>query len=88
MLYATVKPLPRLLLLGAGLDAVPLVNMGAGLGWRVTVVDHRPAYLEREPNDSLLALSISLLCAKNSLIGLPTSKCRGEKNKRAPHICA
>jgi xanthine/CO dehydrogenase XdhC/CoxF family maturation factor len=47
VLYATVKPLPRLLLLGAGLDAVPLVNMGAGLGWRVTVVDHRPAYLVR-----------------------------------------
>lgn len=47
VLYATLKPLPRLLLLGAGLDAVPLVNMGADLGWRVTVVDHRPAYLER-----------------------------------------
>ena len=47
VLYATLKPVPRLLLLGAGLDAVPLVNMGADLGWRVTVVDHRPAYLER-----------------------------------------
>jgi xanthine/CO dehydrogenase XdhC/CoxF family maturation factor len=42
-----LKPLPRLLLLGAGLDAIPLVNMAADLGWRVTVVDHRPAYLER-----------------------------------------
>jgi xanthine dehydrogenase accessory factor len=47
VLYAILKPVPRLLLLGAGLDAVPLVNMGADLGWRVTVVDHRPAYLER-----------------------------------------
>ena len=47
VLYANLKPVPRLLLLGAGLDAVPLVNMAADLGWRVTVVDHRPAYLER-----------------------------------------
>jgi xanthine/CO dehydrogenase XdhC/CoxF family maturation factor len=47
VLYAMLKPLPRLLLLGAGLDAIPLVNMAADLGWRVTVVDHRPAYLER-----------------------------------------
>lgn len=47
VLYASLKPVPRLLLLGAGLDAVPLVNMAADLGWRVTVVDHRPAYLER-----------------------------------------
>ncbi len=47
VLYARLKPVPKLLLLGAGLDAVPLVNMAADLGWRVTVADHRPAYLER-----------------------------------------
>jgi len=47
VLYATLRPVPRLLLLGAGLDAVPLVNMAADLGWRVTVADHRPAYLAR-----------------------------------------
>ena len=47
VLYAVLKPIPKLLLLGAGLDAVPLVNMAADLGWLVTVVDHRPAYLER-----------------------------------------
>jgi xanthine/CO dehydrogenase XdhC/CoxF family maturation factor len=47
VLCASLKPVPRLLLLGAGLDAIPLVNMAADLGWRVTVVDHRPAYLER-----------------------------------------
>src|SRR5215470_13670363 len=47
VLYATLKPVPRLLLLGGGLDAVPLVNMAADLGWRVTVADHRPAYLGR-----------------------------------------
>lgn len=47
VLYAKLKPVPRLLLLGAGLDAIPLVNMATELGWRVTVVDHRPAYLQR-----------------------------------------
>ena len=47
MLYAILKPVPKLLLLGAGLDAVPLLNMAVDLGWRVTIVDHRPAYLER-----------------------------------------
>jgi xanthine/CO dehydrogenase XdhC/CoxF family maturation factor len=47
VLYASLKPVPKLLLLGAGLDAIPLVNMASDLGWRVTVVDHRPAYLER-----------------------------------------
>lgn len=35
---------PRLLLLGAGPDALPLVDFAARLHWRVTLVDHRPAY--------------------------------------------
>ena len=47
VLYAPIKPIRRLLVLGAGLDAVPVVNMAAELGWRVTVADHRPAYLEK-----------------------------------------
>jgi xanthine/CO dehydrogenase XdhC/CoxF family maturation factor len=47
VLYAPLRPLPRLLVLGAGLDAVPLVEMARQLGWRVTVADHRPAYLTR-----------------------------------------
>src|SRR5207249_4777427 len=46
-LLAPLKPIPRLLVLGAGLDAVPLVAMAAELGWFVTVADHRPAYVER-----------------------------------------
>jgi xanthine/CO dehydrogenase XdhC/CoxF family maturation factor len=46
-LFARLRPVPRLLVLGAGLDAVPLVAMAAELGWRVTVMDHRPAYLAR-----------------------------------------
>lgn len=33
---------PRVLLLGAGPDASPVVRLAAELHWRVTVVDHRP----------------------------------------------
>jgi xanthine dehydrogenase accessory factor len=47
VLYAPLLPVPRLLVLGAGLDAIPVVNMAADLGWFVTVADHRPAYIER-----------------------------------------
>ena len=35
---------PRLLLLGAGPDAAPVVDLAARQSWKVTVVDHRPAY--------------------------------------------
>jgi xanthine dehydrogenase accessory factor len=39
---------PRLLLLGAGPDAMPLVDLARRLGWKVTVYDHRPAYARAE----------------------------------------
>jgi xanthine/CO dehydrogenase XdhC/CoxF family maturation factor len=42
---ATVPP-PQLLLLGGGPDARPVATLADFLGWRVTVVDHRAAYLE------------------------------------------
>lgn len=35
---------PRLLLLGAGPDALAVVEFAARLHWRVTLIDHRPAY--------------------------------------------
>ncbi len=35
---------PRVLILGAGPDAVPVVDFAARLNWRVTVLDHRAAY--------------------------------------------
>lgn len=47
VLYAPLRAIPRLLVLGAGLDAVPLLGMAVELGWFVTVADHRPAYLAR-----------------------------------------
>jgi xanthine dehydrogenase accessory factor len=37
---------PRLLLLGAGPDAAPVVDFAARLSWKVVVVDHRPAYAD------------------------------------------
>ncbi len=46
VLLALVKPRVRLLVLGAGLDAEPVARLADELGWRVTVIDHRPAYIE------------------------------------------
>jgi xanthine dehydrogenase accessory factor len=37
---------PRLLLLGGGPDAQPLVDFAARLAWRITVYDHRAAYAQ------------------------------------------
>lgn len=42
---ATVIPPPHLLLLGGGPDARPVATLAAFLGWRITVVEHRAAYL-------------------------------------------
>ena len=39
---------PRILLLGAGPDTLPVVDLAARLSWRVTLVDHRPAYAVAE----------------------------------------
>ena len=35
---------PRILLLGAGPDALPVVDLAARLDWKVTLADHRAAY--------------------------------------------
>ncbi len=39
-------PPPRLLVCGAGHDAIPLVRLVSGLGWRVEVLDDRDAFLK------------------------------------------
>jgi xanthine dehydrogenase accessory factor len=41
-----LAPAPHLLICGAGPDAEPVVATALTLGWRVTVVDHRPAYAQ------------------------------------------
>ena len=43
-----ISPPRALLVCGAGEDAVPLVRLAKELGWRVRVVDPRPAYATRE----------------------------------------
>ncbi|HEX6062705.1 MAG TPA: XdhC family protein [Longimicrobiales bacterium] len=39
-----VRPPLPFVIFGAGHDAIPMARLGKDLGWRVTVVDHRPAY--------------------------------------------
>jgi len=46
LFVACLAPPPRLLLLGGGPDARPVATFATFLGWRVTVVDHRAAYLD------------------------------------------
>lgn len=46
VLFSLLKPPPAILVLGAGLDAGPIVRFARELGWKVTVQDHRPAYIE------------------------------------------
>jgi xanthine/CO dehydrogenase XdhC/CoxF family maturation factor len=43
-----LAPPPHLLICGAGPDAQPVVSVARSLGWRVSVVDHRPAYAKPE----------------------------------------
>jgi xanthine dehydrogenase accessory factor len=59
LFVAAIAAPPRLLLLGGGPDARPVATLAAFLGWRVTVVDHRPAYLDpvRFPGDTTLVES-------------------------------
>lgn len=46
LFVASIAPPPHLLLLGGGPDARPVAELATFMGWRVTVVDHRAAYLE------------------------------------------
>jgi len=41
-----LAPPPHVLVCGAGPDAQPVVGAARALGWRVSVVDHRPAYVK------------------------------------------
>jgi len=44
VVHEVVAPPLSLLVCGAGADAVPLVRLAVGLGWRVTVAEHRSGY--------------------------------------------
>lgn len=58
-LIAPVELPPRLLVLGAGPDAMPLVEIAGLMNWHVTVLDHRAAYAvaERFPRAQRVALN-------------------------------
>jgi xanthine dehydrogenase accessory factor len=46
--YEPVQPLLRLLIVGAGTDAIPLAQCAKTLGWHVSVLDYRPAHIKNE----------------------------------------
>ena len=47
VLFSVLRPPATILVLGAGLDAQPVVRFCAELGWRLVLQDHRPAYVEK-----------------------------------------
>lgn len=72
-LIETIAPPVSLVIFGAGQDAIPLANLAKLLGWRVDVIDHRPAYAlaERFPTaDSVQCLRANAVvenaCMKRS----------------------
>jgi xanthine dehydrogenase accessory factor len=46
--YDPLQPPLQLLVLGAGADAIPLVQCAKSLGWRITVADHRLDHIQKE----------------------------------------
>ncbi len=47
VVHRLIRPAPKLLVLGGGLDAEPLVRYSTDMGWTCTIVDHRPAYIAK-----------------------------------------
>ncbi len=46
--YDRLHPPLQLLVLGAGVDAIPVVKFAKALGWAITVADHRPGYIDKQ----------------------------------------
>ncbi|MGZ4959946.1 MAG: XdhC family protein [Methylomonas sp.] len=63
--YDPIQPPSHLLILGAGDDAMPLVRCAKALGWRVSVGDHRSAYL----NESRFTQADLLLHVQPQVLG-------------------
>jgi len=47
-LIEVIRPPVPLVIIGAGGDSIPLARFASELGWTVTVVDHRPAFITKE----------------------------------------
>ncbi len=43
-----IPPVISLVIIGAGNDVLPLVTMAEILGWKITIIDGRPAYAKKE----------------------------------------
>jgi xanthine dehydrogenase accessory factor len=48
LFFENINPPLNFLIFGAGFDALPLVKFAKELGWRVTAIDHRPAFAKAE----------------------------------------
>ncbi len=46
--FEKINPPLNLLLFGAGYDAIPLIDFAKEIGWRVTAIDHRAAFANKE----------------------------------------
>lgn len=57
---APVRLPTRLLICGAGPDAIPVHRFAAALGWRVTVFDHRPAFA----TETAFPDAVQVVCAR------------------------
>jgi len=57
-LFQFIPPVIQLVIVGAGNDAQPLVNIASLLGWNIIVVDGRPTYAtqQRFPNAGRIAI--------------------------------
>ncbi len=59
-----IRPPLNLLVLGAGPDSVPITKFADELGWRCTIIDHRPAYVD----SAIFPASAVTHCAEASLL--------------------
>ncbi|MEO8072321.1 MAG: XdhC/CoxI family protein [Acidobacteriota bacterium] len=59
--FETISPPLNLLLFGTGYDALPLIDFAKEIGWRVTAIDHRAAFANKErlPNADKVIFSNS-----------------------------
>ena len=55
-LVTLINPLPHLLILGSGVDVIPLCNLALVMGWRVTLADHRLNSSKRENFPAAISL--------------------------------
>lgn len=73
-------PPPDLFVVGAGDDAIPLVKLAALAGLRVTVIDHRSAYLEKSRFPDAYALLCMRPAAASQKLRVPHDACVVIKN--------